>query len=115
MRPFPSKRLFSNSSHFRVSLWTQKMGWHVRYIYNSLKHDMLSREWSTEDEALEEAWNWRRGITRMKGSSRWMKYLYGSKNEHRPKNALGKRDLRPEEVASCQRTDGFILRLRAAE
>jgi hypothetical protein len=33
------------------------MGWHVRYIDNALKHDMLSREWSTEDEALEEAWN----------------------------------------------------------
>jgi translation initiation factor 1 (eIF-1/SUI1) len=32
------------------------MGWHVRYIDSSLKHEMLSREWATEDEALEEAW-----------------------------------------------------------
>ena len=39
----------------------RKMGWHVRYINNSLKHDMLSREWSTEDEALEEAWTLAQG------------------------------------------------------
>jgi hypothetical protein len=39
----------------------RKMGWHVRYIDNSLKHDMLSREWSTEDEALEEAWTLAQG------------------------------------------------------
>ena len=37
------------------------MGWHVRYIDNSLKREMLSREWSTEDEALEEAWNLAQG------------------------------------------------------
>ncbi len=32
------------------------MGWHVRYIDCALKHEMLSREWATEDEALEDAW-----------------------------------------------------------
>lgn len=32
------------------------MGWHVRYIDSSLKHEMLSSEWATEDEALEDAW-----------------------------------------------------------
>jgi hypothetical protein len=32
------------------------MGWHVRYIDNALKHEMLSREWASEDEALEDAW-----------------------------------------------------------
>ena len=33
------------------------MGWHVRYIDRDLKHEMLSREWATEEEALEDAWN----------------------------------------------------------
>lgn len=32
------------------------MGWHVRYVDNALKHEMLSREWATEEEALEDAW-----------------------------------------------------------
>jgi hypothetical protein len=32
------------------------MGWHVRYMDLDLKHEMLSREWATEDEALEDAW-----------------------------------------------------------
>ena len=32
------------------------MGWHVRYIDQDLKHEMLSREWATEEEALEDAW-----------------------------------------------------------
>lgn len=32
------------------------MGWHVRYIDHDLKHEMLSREWATEEEALEDAW-----------------------------------------------------------
>jgi hypothetical protein len=38
-----------------------KMGWHVRYIDNSLQHEMLSREWDTEEEALEEAWSLAQG------------------------------------------------------
>jgi hypothetical protein len=33
------------------------MGWHVRYLDLALKHEMLSREWGTEGEALEDAWN----------------------------------------------------------
>ncbi len=37
------------------------MGWYVRYIDDSLKHEMLSRELATEDEALEEAWNLAQG------------------------------------------------------
>jgi hypothetical protein len=32
------------------------MGWHVRYIDDALKHELLSREWATKDEALEDAW-----------------------------------------------------------
>jgi hypothetical protein len=37
------------------------MGWFVRYIDDSLKHEMLSRELATENEALEEAWNLAQG------------------------------------------------------
>ncbi|WP_297298723.1 hypothetical protein [uncultured Methylovirgula sp.] len=33
------------------------MGWHVRYIDQALKHELLSQEWGTEEEALEDAWN----------------------------------------------------------
>ena len=33
------------------------MGWHVRYIDQALKHELLSQEWPTEEEALEDAWN----------------------------------------------------------
>ncbi|HLH12595.1 MAG TPA: hypothetical protein VKV77_12050 [Methylovirgula sp.] len=33
------------------------MGWHVRYFDEDLKHEMLSREFATEEEALEDAWN----------------------------------------------------------
>ncbi|HEY0145896.1 MAG: hypothetical protein WDN29_04845 [Methylovirgula sp.] len=33
------------------------MGWHVRYIDQALKHELLSQEWTTEEEALEDAWN----------------------------------------------------------
>lgn len=33
------------------------MAWHVRYLDLGLKHEMLSREWATEEEALEDAWN----------------------------------------------------------
>ncbi len=40
------------------------MGWFVRYIDDELKHEMLSRELATEEEALEEAWNWRKGTTK---------------------------------------------------
>ncbi len=32
------------------------MGWHVRYMDLGLDHEMLSREFSTRDEALEDAW-----------------------------------------------------------
>jgi hypothetical protein len=32
------------------------MGWHVRYFDRALKHEVMSREWATEDEALEDAW-----------------------------------------------------------
>jgi len=37
------------------------MGWYVRYIDDELKHEMLSRELATEDEALEEAWQLAQG------------------------------------------------------
>jgi hypothetical protein len=33
-----------------------KMGWHVRYFDCDLKHEMMSREWATKEEALEDAW-----------------------------------------------------------
>jgi hypothetical protein len=32
------------------------MSWHVRYIDRSLKHELLSPEFATRDEALESAW-----------------------------------------------------------
>ena len=32
------------------------MGWHIRYVDLDLKHEMLSPECATEQEALEEAW-----------------------------------------------------------
>lgn len=32
------------------------MAWHVRYMDLALKHEMLSRDLATEEEALEEAW-----------------------------------------------------------
>jgi hypothetical protein len=32
------------------------MEWFVRYIDDELKHEMVSRELATKDEALEEAW-----------------------------------------------------------
>ena len=37
------------------------MGWIVRYIDDELKHEMVSREFATEEEALEEAWNLAQG------------------------------------------------------
>ena len=37
------------------------MGWYVRYIDDELKHEMLSRELATEEEALEEAWQLAQG------------------------------------------------------
>jgi hypothetical protein len=37
------------------------MGWFVRYVDDELKHEMLSRELATEDEALEEAWQLAQG------------------------------------------------------
>jgi hypothetical protein len=32
------------------------MGWHVRYIDRSLKHELLSPEFATREEAFESAW-----------------------------------------------------------
>lgn len=32
------------------------MGWHVRYFDRGLEHQMMSREWASEEEALEDAW-----------------------------------------------------------
>ena len=32
------------------------MSWHVRYFSPALKHDMMSPELATEEEALQEAW-----------------------------------------------------------
>jgi hypothetical protein len=43
------------------------MGWYVRYIDDELKHEMLSRELATEDEALEEAWNLAQGDNEVLG------------------------------------------------
>ena len=37
------------------------MEWFVRYIDDELKHEMVSRELATKDEALEEAWNLAQG------------------------------------------------------
>ena len=37
------------------------MGWFVRYVDDELKHEMLSRELTTEEEALEEAWRLAQG------------------------------------------------------
>jgi len=37
------------------------MGWFVRYIDDELKHQLVSRELATEEEALEEAWNLAQG------------------------------------------------------
>ena len=37
------------------------MGWFVRYIDDELKHEMLSHEFFTEEEALEEAWQLAQG------------------------------------------------------
>ena len=43
------------------------MGWFVRYIDDELKHEMLSRELATEEEALEEAWNLAQGDNELLG------------------------------------------------
>ena len=43
------------------------MGWFVRYIDDELKHEMLSRELATEEEALEEAWNLAQGDNEVVG------------------------------------------------
>lgn len=32
------------------------MAWHVRYFDHGLNHEMLSREWGTEEAALEAVW-----------------------------------------------------------
>ncbi|MGH6674860.1 MAG: hypothetical protein ACRECE_01365 [Xanthobacteraceae bacterium] len=32
------------------------MGWHVRYMDLALNHEMLSREYASQEQALEEAW-----------------------------------------------------------
>lgn len=43
------------------------MGWFVRYIDDELKHEMISRELATEEEALEEAWNLAQGDNEVVG------------------------------------------------
>jgi hypothetical protein len=43
------------------------MGWFVRYIDDELKHEMLSHELATEDEALEEAWQLAQGDNEVLG------------------------------------------------
>jgi hypothetical protein len=43
------------------------MGWYVRYIDDELKHEMLSRELASEEEALEEAWQLAQGDNELLG------------------------------------------------
>ena len=43
------------------------MGWFVRYIDDELKHEMLSRELASEEEALEEAWQLAQGDNEVLG------------------------------------------------
>jgi len=43
------------------------MGWFVRYIDDELKHEMLSRELASEEEALEEAWQLAQGDNELLG------------------------------------------------
>jgi hypothetical protein len=43
------------------------MGWFVRYIDDELKHEMLSRELASEEEALEEAWQLAQGDNEILG------------------------------------------------
>ena len=51
----------------KIRIGAAKMGWYVRYIDDSLKHEMLSRELATEEEALEEAWNLAQGDNELLG------------------------------------------------
>jgi hypothetical protein len=50
-----------------IRIGVAKMGWFVRYIDDELKHEMVSRELATEDEALEEAWNLAQGDNELLG------------------------------------------------
>ncbi len=43
------------------------MGWFVRYIDDDLKHEMVSRELASEEEALEEAWQLAQGDNEIVG------------------------------------------------
>lgn len=43
------------------------MGWFVRYIDDELKHEMVSRELASEEEALEEAWQLAQGNNEVLG------------------------------------------------
>jgi hypothetical protein len=43
------------------------MGWFVRYIDDELKHEMVSRELGSEEEALEEAWQLAQGDNEIVG------------------------------------------------
>jgi hypothetical protein len=43
------------------------MGWYVRYIDDELKHELVSRELATEEEALEEAWQLAQGDNEVLG------------------------------------------------
>lgn len=47
--------------------WGEKMGWFVRYIDDELKHEMVSRELASEEEALEEAWQLAQGNNEVLG------------------------------------------------
>jgi hypothetical protein len=44
-----------------IRIGVAKMGWYVRYIDDELKHEIMSRELATEEEALEEAWQLAQG------------------------------------------------------
>ena len=43
------------------------MGWFVRYIDDELKHEMVSHELATKEEALEEAWQLAQGDNEVVG------------------------------------------------
>jgi hypothetical protein len=55
------------SKRVEIRRGVAKMGWFVRYIDDELKHEMVSRELATEEEALEEAWNLAQGDNELLG------------------------------------------------
>jgi hypothetical protein len=48
---------FAHANRDILEKGTQNMSWHVRYIDRSLKHELLSPEFATKEEALESAWD----------------------------------------------------------